>query len=337
MNDEFGNPIEPGLEQQHMVPTGHMTPLPKVTKIVHGNAEKLTNPASTLKITSGLGTQAHNNGNEIVLATQTMPLDVWQAVPEVPKPDESDPIGRFDNPLVLADDYAVSPDDEWHLWTTAAGNKTASKLGVTVRLGDRTLTFDSTGTLVKVAPKFNVTADSRYLHPWQCYIESSVANSVAVKVNPVSTLMKTYGYRAIWKDSTWLDRQVVSHFTDTFTLTDHQHVVWLEVVFSSGEISTATVKSGMPWGSFAYVSADNSFSGSGNFTWYQLLAYFKPSADAGGSEVDAVFSGTNYKLMCPTTTHLMQGFLRQAESRTGNNPDDFYGIVPWFGCLWQGS
>ena len=29
---------------------------------------------------------------------------------------------------------------------------------------------------------------------------------LALKVNPQSTLMKTYGYRAIWKDSTWRDR-----------------------------------------------------------------------------------------------------------------------------------
>jgi len=160
---------------------------------------------------------------------------------------------------------------------------------------------------------------------------------LALKVNPQSTLMKTYNYRGIWKDSTWLDRYTpVVNFSNTFIITDHQHVIWMEVVFSYGEISTATIKSGAAWGSYAYVSADNSVNGSGSFTWYQLLGYLKLSSDPGGSANDAQFSSVWYKLMCPTTTHLTQGFLRQQDSRS-TTPDDFIGIVPWFGCLWQGS
>jgi len=160
---------------------------------------------------------------------------------------------------------------------------------------------------------------------------------IALKINPISTLMKTYNYRKIWKDSTWLDRYTpVINFSNTFIIADHQHVVWMEVVFSSGEISTATIKSGAAWGSYAYVSADNSVNGSGSFTWYQLLGYLKLSSDPGGSANDIKIGGSWYKLMCPTTTHLTQGFLRQQDNRS-TTPDDFIGIVPWFGCLWQGS
>lgn len=164
-----------------------------------------------------------------------------------------------------------------------------------------------------------------------------VYSGIALKINPQSTLMKTYNYRSNWKDSTWLDRYAtITNFDNTIILTAASHVVWLEVLFDSGEISTATIKSGGQWGSYAYVSADNSLFGSGNFTWYQLLGYLKDSDDPGGEANDVKFSGDWYKLMCPTTTHLMQGFLRQAEPSEGI-VYDFYGIVPWFGCIWQGS
>ena len=337
------------LETSEVKP-GHMKPIepmkPKVTKIVHGNVERLTNPASSLKITSGLGTQAQNNGNEIVLATQAMPLDVWQAVPEVPKADESEIIGRFDDPLGLYDGYPVTaPNDEWHLWTTSAGNKTESKLGVTVKLFNRELTFDSTGTLVKIKPKSTTAQDSRYLHPWQCYITASVANSCSVKINPVSTLMQTYDYRAYWRDATWKDAWthaniLVGNFADTYTLTASTHCVWLEVTFVDGSITGASIKSGAPWNSdLRYVSASNSTFDSGSFTWYQLLAYFKPSASGdGGSEVDAVFSGVNYKLMCPTTTHLMQGYILGTDSSHDYaDPVAHYAIIPWHGCWFPTS
>lgn len=160
---------------------------------------------------------------------------------------------------------------------------------------------------------------------------------LALKINPQSTLMKTFNYRANWNDSTWLDRYTtVVNFNNTIILTKYDQVAWLEVVFDSGEISSATVKSGQQWGSYSYVSADNSVYGTGNFTWYQLLGYLKLSSDPGGDGYDVKISGSWYKLMCPTTTHLMQGFLRQAQDN-GAYPDDFYGIVPWFGCIWQGS
>ena len=340
------------LETSEVKP-GHMKPIepikPKVTKIVHGNVERLTNPASSLKITSGLGTQAQNNGNEIVLATQAMPLDVWQAVPEVPKADESEIIGRFDDPLGLYDGYPVTaPNDEWHLWTTSAGNKTESKLGVTVKLFNRELTFDSTGTLVKIKPKSTTAQDTRYLHPWQCYITASVADSCSVKINPVSTLMQTYNYRASWDLSTWKDAWThanITNFTNTFVLTASDHCVWMEVVFASGDISTVTIRNGVPgavtWNAdLRYVSADNRAAGSRSFTWYQLLAYFKPSASGdGGSEVDAVFSGVNYKLMCPTTTHLMQGYITAVDLLylAPGDPHFHIAIVPWYGCWFPTS
>ena len=160
---------------------------------------------------------------------------------------------------------------------------------------------------------------------------------LALKINPQSTLMKTYGHRANWKDSTWRDKQAtITGFDNTFIFTKSDQYIRMDVVFSAGSISSASIKIGAAWGSLAYVSADNSVYGSGNFTWYQLLGYLKLSSDPGGEGYDIKISGSWYKLMCPTTTHLMQGFLRQAQDN-GAYPDDFFGIVPWFGCIWQGS
>jgi len=166
---------------------------------------------------------------------------------------------------------------------------------------------------------------------------SFIYTGIALRVNPISTLMKTFSYRNNWKDSTWLDRYtLVSDFNNVFILTNNQQVVSLQVVFAGGDIASASMASGSPRGSFAYVSADNSVFGTGDFTWYQLLAYLKPSSDPGGVGNDIKLSCVWYKLICPTPTHLMQGFLRQAQDNSAR-PDDFFGIVPWFGCVWQGS
>jgi len=279
-----------------------------------------------------------------------MPLDVWQAGPEVPEPDQSAVLGRFDDPLDLSSDYtAASPNDEWHLWTTSAGDKTEDKLGVTVRLYNRELTFDSTGTLVKVNSKNDTNAkeETRYLHPWQCYITKSVPDSCKVKINPVSTLMQTYNYRAHWAQATWKDAWAhanIDSFGDTFTLTEHSHCVWMEVIFGAGDITNVKICKGNPgevswYSDLRYVSSSNSVSDSSNFTWYQLLAYFKLSSSGdGGDEVDAVFDGLNYKLMCPTTTHLMQSYIHGTDSsHSYYEPAAHYAIVPWYGCVFPDS
>jgi hypothetical protein len=165
-------------------------------------------------------------------------------------------------------------------------------------------------------------------------------NGIAMKINPISTLMKTWSYRTYWKDSTWKDKADVTNSNYTFILTDADHVVWLEVVFVSGSMSTFTIKSGARWNSdLRYVSADNHTLGSGSFTWYQLLAYFKLSSDPGGSEKDFKFTSSWHKLMCPTTTHLMQGYVTGStiSPSGGFIPDELFAIIPWHGCVWFGS
>jgi hypothetical protein len=249
--------------------------------------------------------------------------------------------------LPLTDDYVAIPaNDAWYLWTTADGNKTETYLGVSVKLFGRTLTFDSTGKLVKVAPKTNSAMDGRYLHPWQCYLTSfqTVPDSCSVAINPNSTLMQTYSYRTSWKDSLWKDAWThanITNFSNTFTLTAATHCVWMEVTFVAGDITAVAIKNGVPgvvtWNAdLRYVSADNTLSSGGSFTWYQLLAYLKKSSDPGGSEKDIRLSGSWYKLMCPTTTHLMQGYFPGADF-FGYPPEMHTGLVPWYGCVWFGS
>jgi hypothetical protein len=161
---------------------------------------------------------------------------------------------------------------------------------------------------------------------------------IALKINPQSTLMKTYNYRATWKDSTWRDRKTVTNFDNTFILTNSDHAIWMEVEFDSNHVmGTATIKSGARWSaSMYYVNSDNASLTGAAFTWYQLLTYLKLSSDPGGSEKDIRLSGAWYKLMCPTTTHLMQGYF-PAVTVYGTAPEICVGLVPWFGCVWQGS
>jgi len=163
---------------------------------------------------------------------------------------------------------------------------------------------------------------------------------LALKINPISTLMKTFGYRGQWVDSTWKDRMTVTNFTNTFILTNSDHVVYMEVAYTSGAISTATVKSGARWDfNLTYALPDNRVSAGGTFTWYQLLGYLKISTDPGGDGYDVKISGTWYRLMCPTTTHLMQGYVRGSDDSSNIDPTpiDLYAIVPWYGCVWSGS
>lgn len=165
---------------------------------------------------------------------------------------------------------------------------------------------------------------------------------IALKINPISTLMKTWSYRSSWELSTWKDRASVTNFTYTFILTNPDHVIWLEVAFSSGSMSSYVIKSGARWNSnLPYVSGDNTAAnGSGtSFTWYQLLAFLKLSSDPGGSEKDIKLNGSWYKLMCPTTTNLMQGYTFGYDTVNDDytNPGAFFAIVPWHGCVWEGS
>lgn len=160
---------------------------------------------------------------------------------------------------------------------------------------------------------------------------------IALKINPISTLMKTWNYRSNFNDATWKDKYDVSGNTNTFILTNPDHVIWLDVTYVAGNITAATVKSGARWDSnLPYVSADNSTNLSGDFTWYQLLAYLKLSSDPGGAEKDMKLSGTWYKLMMPTTTHLMQGII-DGHDTARDAFENYYAIVPWHGCVWFGS
>jgi hypothetical protein len=163
---------------------------------------------------------------------------------------------------------------------------------------------------------------------------------IALKINPISTLMETWDHRTYWKDATWKDKVTVTNFTNTFVLTAAAQVVWLEVVFSSGTMTSYTIKSGTAWNAdLRYVSADNGVLGSGSFTWYQLLGYLKLSSDPGGSANDIKISGSWYKLMCPTTTHLMQSYVTGSIYPYADpfNPEAHFALVPWFGCVWSGS
>lgn len=217
----------------------------------------------------------------------------------------------------------------------------------------RACTFDSRGALVLVDVESPASGASNYstriraeMHPWQCYITALATNSCSVKINPNSTLMQTWDYRAAWYLATWRDAWAhanITNFASTFVLTAATHCVWMEVEFTGGDITSVYIKNGVPgavtWNAdLRYVSSDNHVVGSGDFIWYQLLAYFKPSASGdGGAEVDAVFGGVNYKLMCPTTTHLMQGYIRAAESNDPTSVYDYYAITPWYGCWFPTS
>jgi hypothetical protein len=215
----------------------------------------------------------------------------------------------------------------------------------------RACTFDSRGALVLVDVESPASGASNYstriraeMHPWQCYITALASNSCSVKINPNSTLMQTWDYRTYWKDALWKDAWThsnITNFTNTFVLTASTHCVWMEVEFTAGDITAVAIKNGAAWNAdLRYVSADNGVLGTGSFTWYQLLAYFKPSGSGdGGSEVDAVFSGVNYKLMCPTTTHLMQSYVMGSIYPYADpfNPEAHFAIIPWHGCWFPTS
>lgn len=161
---------------------------------------------------------------------------------------------------------------------------------------------------------------------------------LALKINPISTLMRTYSHRSSWSSSTWKDKASVSNFTNTFILTKAAQVVWLEVAFSAGTMTSQTIKSGAAWNAdLRYVSADNLAINGGTFTWYQLLAFLKLSSDPGGEGYDIKISNSWYKLMMPTTTHLMQGYIMATQAGGYDDPSPFVAIVPWYGCVWEGS
>jgi len=276
MNEEFETsefkPGKIGGGQVHMVPTGHMKPTPKVTKIVHGNVDRLANPESTFKITSGLGTQVHNNGNELVLATTAMPLDVWQAGPEVPEPDQSAVLGRFDSPRVLSSSGGTTGSaNEWHLWTTTDGDKTEGALGVTVDLYDRALTFDSTGTLVKIKKRDMSSVAAAVRQPFEVYLSGLmdgsspkvfVAWGTVCETNPANNTAFPITNESL--DKLW-------------TLAPDEYI-WLEAEFyESGSLITLKMKCGVPsangWTNFPMSYASGSTVG-GNF-WRHPIAHYR--------------------------------------------------------------
>lgn len=162
---------------------------------------------------------------------------------------------------------------------------------------------------------------------------------IALKINPISTLMQTYDYHSEWQYATWKDKITVTNFTNIFILTKATHCVWMKVEWTSGKMISATIQSGAPWDyTLYYVDADNDCSQGGTFNWYQLLANLKVSSDPGGSANDVKISGSWYKLMCPTTTHLSQGYIHAVGvGGTTDQPGAHYAIVPWYGCVWIGS
>jgi len=190
--------------------------------------------------------------------------------------------------------------------------------------------------------------DGNKMHPWQCYIVRISENGITVKINPVSSLMQTYDYRTVWRNATWKDAWPhvnIDGFTSEFTLTGEDTKVWMEIQFIDGDIQTVKIESGVPgastWNSdLRYVSSTNStVDGLGNFTWYQLLAFLKSNANTdGGTEVDVIISGIEYKLVCPTTTHLMQSYIFGVDDASNYaSPNAHYAIVPWYGTVFPSS
>lgn len=214
--------------------------------------------------------------------------------------------------------------------TTAGGGTMASAFteGVTYYARDTT---DSTLKLAATAGGAAITGGTNGSGMTLVYY------GLALKINPISTLMRTWSYRSYFSSATWKDKYNVTNLTNTFILTGADQVVWLDVTYVSGNITASTIKSGARWNSdLRYVSADNATSGSGSFTWYQLLAYLKLSSDPGGDGYDVRISSAWYKLMMPTTTHLMQGIV-VGHQGARDDFSNYYSIVPWFGCVWEGS
>jgi hypothetical protein len=184
-----------------------------------------------------------------------------------------------------------------------------------------------------------------WLNPWQCYIASSIeGTSVTLKVNPISTLMQTYSARVDVGTNRWTSKQTVSNFPDNagngFVLSDPTHIVYMECSFdSSWKLSSAEVKSGAPWtdGLGKFYNPQNMYVGHGtpaSQKWYQLLAWLKPWVD--GDPKDVKLGSTWYRLMCPTTTHLVEGFIEGA--RLGGSTDvQWVGLLPWYGCWSPGG
>ena len=166
-----------------------------------------------------------------------------------------------------------------------------------------------------------------------------VYTGLALKINPISTLMKTYDFRADWKNATWKDRMAVTNQSKTFVLARFDSIVWIDCTFDSAhKLTGATVKSGTRWSTnLEYVSADNKTSAATAFTWRQLLAVLHQSGQDNiyANDIKFPIAPYWYNLMCPTTTHLMQGYYIAADGSGGTTPSTHTGIVPWNGCLFE--
>lgn len=178
-----------------------------------------------------------------------------------------------------------------------------------------------------------------WLSPWQCYVTEMANNSCTVRINPISTLMKQQSHRSYLSDWEWDDKISVTNFSNPFTLTSSTDKVWMKVPFDQyGKISTPEILHGATGGSWSnypsYQDASTTeFGSSASFEWRQLLAYFKYCE--AGDPVDAIFGGVNYRLVCPTTTHLAEGIVRGSYGT--NRIRDYPAIIPWHGCYNPGG
>ena len=183
------------------------------------------------------------------------------------------------------------------------------------------------------------------MHPWQCYITSSTATTVNLKINEYSCLMQGQSAHNWLSDWTWEDRQPVTNFSDEFTHSSPNDTVVLIVHFDStarmiktGPSAPFVEKSdtgseGFPaYQDYSPTTIEYPFT---PFKWLQVLAYWE--ATTGDMIPDAYFGGNAYTLRCPTTTHLREGIEHGYYDADYTNIVPYPCIKPWFGCRFPGS
>lgn len=214
----------------------------------------------------------------------------------------------------------------------------------------RDCTFDSHGALVLIGKESSTSYDGNilkirnYRHPWQCYITSNAPDNVKIKINEYSCLMKGQSGHDYFSQLQWNDRVNVANFSQEFTMSDPTNELWLVVYFGSdGKMSLD------PNGNGPYMYQGSGLKNSPYetnplptylltdeiFKWQQLIAYWELTT--GDMIADAVFSGNNYTLRCPTTTHLKESLERGYAAGNYEEIHDYPCIIPWHGCIYSSS